>query len=99
MPQVILSHRLSDNLEQSVYYPLYNTISIFIFQYDDAIFGEKTDVDDPVTGKLYYSSVKYQGHEYKIGDCLYLEPGSFTFPVKPAPVKKMKYDRAREVST
>ena len=36
-----------------------------------------------------------QGHEYRVGDCAYFDPDSFTFSVKlPSAAKKGKQDQA-----
>jgi hypothetical protein len=55
--------------------------------------GPGAESDKESAAVTQYSSVSYQGHEYKIGDCAYFAPTSFEFSIKvPAVSKKIKYD-------
>ncbi len=71
---------------------------LFSLQFDKAILGEQTTVEGGDNKhKTYYSSFKYIGEEFKLGDHVYLDPNSFSFSVKPAKIKKPQADTSRRV--
>lgn len=69
---------------------------VSIHQFDRPKFGQKADIEH--SERVYYQSVTYQGEEFKIGDCAYIDPEAYSYKVKPAPVKKQKNER-RDVSS
>lgn len=49
---------------------------------------------ETVGHSVCYGSVTLEGHEYRIGDCAYFSPDSFTFNVKlPPAAKKSKQEQ------
>ena len=56
--------------------------------------GPSSSASDAVGSTVCYSSVSLHGHEYRVGDCAYFDPDSFTFNVKlpAAAAKKSKQD-------
>jgi len=49
---------------------------------------------ESVGNSVLYSSVTLQGHEYRVGDCAYFDPDSFTFNVKhPPAANKSKHEQ------
>jgi len=56
--------------------------------------GTVLSSSDSVGNTVCYGSVSLQGHEYRVGDCAYFDPDSFTFNVKlPPTTKKSKHDQ------
>lgn len=53
--------------------------------------------DSVKSGRIFYSSLCYQGEEIKIGDCAYFDPDSFGFLIKIPPTKPTKQERSKEV--
>ncbi len=43
---------------------------------------------------LFPSTFSLQGQTYRIGDCVYLPPGTYSFPVKPRSPRKQKKEGA-----
>ena len=58
--------------------------------------GEERDIDSD--SKKSYSSFTYLGEEFKLGDHVYLEPGSFSITGTPAKMKKLQ-DNTNYVSS
>jgi len=56
--------------------------------------GPVLSSSDAVGNAASYGSVTLDGHEYRVGDCAYFDPDSFTFNVKlPPATKKSKQDQ------
>ena len=64
-----------------------------ILQRENPQLGEQLQNDKLESQKVYYSSAKFFDVEYRVGDCVYLDPDSFDFTIRSSIPKKQKISR------